>query len=81
MPTMSTAQLCDGCAPAPLNRMAPPVRGGVADGVNTFKGVPYAATPFGANQLRPPQPVEHRSGGRDALTYGPKPPQLPYLPP
>ena len=57
------------------------VRGSVADGVNTFKGLPYAAPPFGANRLRPPQPVEAWSGVRDALTYGAKPPQLPYPPP
>ena len=57
------------------------VRGSVADGVNTFKGIPYAAPPFGANRLRPPQPVAPWSGVRDALTYGPKSPQLPYPPP
>jgi para-nitrobenzyl esterase len=57
------------------------VRGSVADGINTFTGIPYAAPPFGANRLRPPQPVEAWSGVRDALTYGPKPPQLPYPPP
>ena len=57
------------------------VRGSVADGVNTFKGIPYAAPPFGANRLRPPQPVEPWSGVRDALTYGPKSPQPPYPPP
>ena len=54
------------------------VRGSVADGVNAFKGIPYAAPPFGANRLRPPQPVAPWSGVRDALTYGPKSPQVPY---
>lgn len=57
------------------------VRGSVADGVNTFKGLPYAAPPFGANRLRPPQPVAPWSGVRDGLTYGPKAPQMPYPPP
>jgi para-nitrobenzyl esterase len=54
------------------------VRGRLADGVYAFKGIPYAAPPFGANRLRPPQPVVPWSGVRDALTYGPKTPQLPY---
>jgi carboxylesterase type B len=58
-----------------------PLRGSIADGVNTFYGIPYAAPPFGPNRLRPPQPVESWSGVRDALTYGPMPPQLPYPPP
>jgi carboxylesterase type B len=57
------------------------VRGSVADGVNTFKGIPYAAPPFGPNRLRTPQPVEPWSGVRDALTSGAMPPQLPYPPP
>ena len=57
------------------------VRGSFANGVNTFKGIPYAAPPFGANRLRPPQPVAPWSGVRDALTYGPKSPQVPYPPP
>jgi carboxylesterase type B len=56
------------------------VRGSVAAGVNTFKGIPYAAPPFGANRLRPPRPVEPWSGVRDALAYGPKSPQPPYPP-
>src|SRR5688572_8997311 len=56
------------------------VRGSVADGVNTFKGVPYAAPPFGANRLRPPRPVEPWRGVREALAYGPKSPQPPYPP-
>ena len=53
-------------------------RGTVSDGVMTFTGIPYAAPPFGANRFRTPQPVEPWSGVRDALTFGPKPPQVPY---
>src|SRR5947209_9193100 len=56
------------------------VRGSVADGMYTFKGIPYAAPPFGANRLRLPQPVAPWSGVRDALSYGPKAPQPPYPP-
>ncbi|KAM0429633.1 hypothetical protein ACHAPT_006238 [Fusarium lateritium] len=56
------------------------VRGRAADGVNTFKGVPFAAPPFGPNHLRPPQSPESWEGVRDALTFGPKPPQVPYPP-
>ncbi|HZI50862.1 MAG TPA: carboxylesterase/lipase family protein [Terriglobia bacterium] len=56
------------------------VRGNLVNGVNVFKGIPYAAPPFGANRFRPPQPVESWAGVRDALTHGPKPPMLP-LPP
>src|SRR6266508_5475033 len=57
------------------------VRGSVADGVSAFKGIPYAAPPFGANRLRAPQPVAPWNGVRDALTYGPKAPQPSYPPP
>ena len=56
------------------------VRGSVADGVASFKGIPYAAPPFGANRLQPPRPVQPWSGVRDALCYGPKFPQPPYPP-
>jgi para-nitrobenzyl esterase len=56
------------------------VRGSVVNGVNTFKGIPYAAPPFGANRLRPPQPVAPWSDVRDVLTYGPTPPKPPMPP-
>lgn len=56
------------------------VRGSVADGVMSFKGIPFAAPPVGPNRLRPPQPVAPWSGVRDALTFGPKPPQPAYPP-
>jgi para-nitrobenzyl esterase len=49
--------------------------------VSTFKGIPYAAPPFGINRFRAPQPVETWSGVRDALTYGATVPKPPYFPP
>ena len=45
-----------------------------------FKGVRYAAPPFGANRLRPPQPVEPWDEVYDALAFGPKSPQVAYSP-
>ncbi|KAF5559243.1 carboxylesterase 2 [Fusarium mexicanum] len=56
------------------------VRGRTADDVHVFKGVPFAAPPFGPNYLRPPQPPEHWGGVRDTLSFGPKSPQVPYPP-
>jgi carboxylesterase type B len=33
------------------------VRGSFVDGVHTFKGIPYAAPPFGARRLRQLRPA------------------------
>jgi carboxylesterase type B len=52
------------------------VQGLVKDGVFVFLGVPYAAPPFGARRLRPPEPVESWSGTRDAVGLGAEPPQV-----
>lgn len=46
------------------------VRGKVGSGVSAFLGIPYAAPPFGANRMRPPQSVRAWDGERDATTYG-----------
>lgn len=54
------------------------LRGSFADGVNSFKGIPYAAAPFGVNRLLPPLKAEPWKGVRDALAYGPKAPQVPF---
>src|SRR5205807_3052640 len=57
------------------------LRGEVRDGVAVFKGIPYAAPPFGANRFQLPQPPMTWDGIRDAIEYGLVPPQPPYTPP
>jgi para-nitrobenzyl esterase len=56
------------------------LRGRLDDGVCAFKGIRYAAPPFGASRLLPPRAVEHWDGVRDALAFRPKPPQAAYPP-
>src|SRR5947209_6860150 len=57
------------------------VRGRVNNGIHAFKGIPYAAPPFGPHRFQPPRPVEPWSGVRDAFEYGPTAPKPPYFPP
>lgn len=57
------------------------VRGGVADGVHIFRGIPYGADTGGKNRFMPPQPVKKWSGIRDTLDYGNMAPQGGGLPP
>jgi para-nitrobenzyl esterase len=57
------------------------VRGTVSSGVLAFLGIPYAAPPFGANRMRPPQPVQPWAGVRDATAFGPTVPKGDYPPP
>src|SRR6202161_1230540 len=57
------------------------VRGKVDAGTAAFLGIPYAAPPFGANRMRPPQPVPAWDGIRDATAFGPTVPKGDYPPP
>src|SRR5262245_49816244 len=46
-----------------------------ADGVASFKGIPYAAPPVGALRWKPPQPAIAWTGEKPATAYGASCPQ------
>ncbi|MDH6565094.1 carboxylesterase type B [Streptomyces sp. SAI-117] len=56
------------------------VEGRSREGVVSFLGVPYAAPPFGADRMGPPQPVVPWQGVRDAARMGPTVPKGDYPP-
>lgn len=55
-----------------------PVRGVLSDGVKSWKGIPFAQPPVGANRWRPPQPVAKWHRVLDAMRYGHDCMQLPF---
>jgi len=58
-------------SPAPAVKIeAGEVQGSVADGVVSFKGIPFAAPPVGELRWRPPQPVAKWTGVRPATEFG-----------
>jgi para-nitrobenzyl esterase len=54
------------------------LRGSEKDGVLSFKGIPYAAAPFGANRFAAPAVAPSWAGVRDAVEYGPTAAKPPY---
>jgi para-nitrobenzyl esterase len=69
-----TADLSDPVVRTPYGA----VRGRREHGVAVFRGIPYAAPPFGPRRFRPPEPPEPWDGVRDAGAFGPTPPKPPY---
>lgn len=51
------------------------VRGTREAGVAVFRGIPFAEPPVGALRFAAPRPVRGWDGVREAVSYGPPPPQ------
>lgn len=47
------------------------LRGAAADGVVSFKGIPFAEPPIGTLRWRAPRPAQRWDGVRDATAFGP----------
>ncbi|HEY2553415.1 MAG TPA: carboxylesterase family protein [Streptosporangiaceae bacterium] len=57
------------------------VRGQVRDGVSSFLGIPYAASPTGQLRFAAPAPPQPWTGVRDASAFSATPPKPSYPPP
>ncbi|HTN41046.1 MAG TPA: carboxylesterase family protein, partial [Asticcacaulis sp.] len=57
-------------APQPVKTESGAVQGVAADGVESFKGIPFAAPPLGDLRWRAPQPAPKWSGVKVADTFG-----------
>lgn len=55
------------------------VRGALESGVAVFRGIPFAAPPVGALRFAAPQPVAAWEGVREAVAFGPPPPQAGFF--
>jgi para-nitrobenzyl esterase len=53
------------------------VAGSREDGLEIFRGIPFASPPLGPLRFRPPEPPEPWAGVRDATSFGPSAPQNP----
>ncbi|MFF1341577.1 carboxylesterase/lipase family protein [Streptomyces sp. NPDC058290] len=72
---MSTAAY-GASGPRPeVRAVAGALRGSREAGVAVFRGIPYAEPPVGALRFAAPLPAEGWSGAREAVSYGPPPPQ------
>lgn len=57
------------------------VEGVIRDGVSSFLGIPYAASPTGAHRFAAPAPAPAWDGIRACTEFGPTPPAPGYRPP
>ncbi|MEU6671037.1 carboxylesterase family protein [Streptomyces sp. NPDC046727] len=55
------------------------LRGSAEKGVAVFRGIPFAEPPVGALRFAAPRPARGWDGVREAVAYGPPPPQAGYF--
>jgi len=67
---VATAPMAALGQPAQVRIDTGSVSGAIKDGVQSFKGIPFAAPPVGPLRWRPPQPAAAWSGVRAATEYG-----------
>jgi para-nitrobenzyl esterase len=76
MTTSNSLDTAADSAPEPVVRFgAGAVRGRLEDGLAVFRGIPFAEPPVGEARFQAPRPVRGWDGVRDALAFGPPPPQ------
>src|SRR5205085_3527737 len=72
-----TAQASTAAGPGPVVPTdRGPVQGKVAEGIDQFLGIPYAAPPAGALRWAAPRPAPRWHGVRQATSYGARCAQL-----
>ncbi|MFD9034090.1 carboxylesterase/lipase family protein [Streptomyces sp. NPDC059567] len=74
--TVAASESSDSSGARPeVRAVAGVVRGAREAGVAVFRGIPFAEPPVGALRFAAPRPVRGWSGVREAVSYGPPPPQ------
>jgi para-nitrobenzyl esterase len=69
-----------GCESQPEVRAAAgTLRGSREAGVAVFRGIPFAEPPVGALRFAAPRPAQAWNGVREAVSYGPPPPQAGFF--
>jgi len=67
---LAVALAFPACAQGPVKTASGPVSGVTVDGVESFKGIPFAAPPVGNLRWRAPQPAAHWTAPLKADHYG-----------
>ncbi len=67
-----------GTRPTSASTTSGPVRGVIEGDIVVFRGIPYAAPPFGSLRFRPPVPHQPWTAVRDCSEFGATVPKPPY---